>query len=92
MPDKDVSREPSGFRSNDSSLADGSALSNGRLKATIITDEGDFSASHLHAWDGLAEFHSKPFCSPAWALAWWRNCSPMERSSQLWSWKIMKAP
>lgn len=79
MLDKDVSREPSGFPTETPSLADvsaGPSRSNGRLDATIITDEDGFSVSQLHGWDGLAEFHSKPFCSPAWALAWWRNCSP----------------
>jgi CelD/BcsL family acetyltransferase involved in cellulose biosynthesis len=28
------------------------------------------------AWDELAKAAARPFCSPAWMLAWWRNARP----------------
>ena len=27
-------------------------------------------------WDGLAVAAGRPYCAPAWMLAWWRHCSP----------------
>jgi CelD/BcsL family acetyltransferase involved in cellulose biosynthesis len=27
-------------------------------------------------WDALAVARGRPFCSPAWMLAWWRHAAP----------------
>jgi CelD/BcsL family acetyltransferase involved in cellulose biosynthesis len=42
----------------------------------VFEDAGDFGPEVLEAWDALAESLSKPFCSPAWVLAWWRHRAP----------------
>jgi CelD/BcsL family acetyltransferase involved in cellulose biosynthesis len=40
------------------------------VQATIAEDlEG--LAPYLEAWDALAVTHGRPFCAPAWMLAWW---------------------
>ena len=43
--------------------------------AQLIEDVVEAEAIH-EAWDGLAQASQRPFCSPAWMLAWWRNARP----------------
>lgn len=45
------------------------------LAATIIDEESGLD-SICERWDALAVETSKPFCAPAWMLAWWRNARP----------------
>jgi CelD/BcsL family acetyltransferase involved in cellulose biosynthesis len=42
------------------------------LQAFVI-EQPDELAPHLEAWDALAGAAGRPFCSPAWMLAWWRE-------------------
>src|SRR5271156_4906515 len=37
----------------------------------IIAEDLEALAPHLDAWDALAVTHGRPFCAPAWMLAWW---------------------
>jgi CelD/BcsL family acetyltransferase involved in cellulose biosynthesis len=37
----------------------------------IVADDLEALAPHLDAWDALAVERSRPFCAPAWMLAWW---------------------
>jgi len=50
--------------------------------ARLIEDVAEAEAIH-EAWDGLAEASRRPFCSPAWMLAWWRNARPKGASLRL---------
>jgi CelD/BcsL family acetyltransferase involved in cellulose biosynthesis len=42
------------------------------LRALVVDDEAAL-APHLPAWDALAVACERPFCAPAWLLAWWRE-------------------
>jgi len=42
-----------------------------RLHGTLIVRVEDLSR-HRGDWDGLAVSSNRPYCSPAWMLAWWR--------------------
>lgn len=37
----------------------------------IVAEDLESLAPHLAAWDALAVERSRPFCAPAWMLAWW---------------------
>jgi CelD/BcsL family acetyltransferase involved in cellulose biosynthesis len=41
--------------------------------APIVVEEADALGPYLDAWDRLAVDAGRPFCAPAWMLAWWRN-------------------
>jgi CelD/BcsL family acetyltransferase involved in cellulose biosynthesis len=41
-------------------------------RATVVEDEAGLTP-HLPAWDALAVACERPFCAPAWLLAWWRE-------------------
>jgi CelD/BcsL family acetyltransferase involved in cellulose biosynthesis len=51
-------------------LASGAAP--GSMRAVVIRDPAELEP-HLAAWDGLAVASGRPFCAPAWMLAWWRH-------------------
>jgi CelD/BcsL family acetyltransferase involved in cellulose biosynthesis len=38
----------------------------------VVEEEADLGP-HLAAWDALAIACERPFCAPAWLLAWWRE-------------------
>lgn len=42
------------------------------LHALVVEDEAAL-APYLHGWDELAIACERPFCAPAWMLAWWRE-------------------
>jgi CelD/BcsL family acetyltransferase involved in cellulose biosynthesis len=39
----------------------------------VVIDEEAALTPHLAAWDELAVACQRPFCAPAWMLAWWRE-------------------
>jgi len=39
----------------------------------LVVEDPDELAPHLEAWDALAAAAGRPFCTPAWMLAWWRE-------------------
>jgi CelD/BcsL family acetyltransferase involved in cellulose biosynthesis len=39
----------------------------------LVVEHPDELASHAEAWDALAAQAGRPFCAPAWMLAWWRE-------------------
>jgi CelD/BcsL family acetyltransferase involved in cellulose biosynthesis len=41
-------------------------------RTVVIEDEAALEP-YLDAWDGLAVACERPFCAPAWLLAWWRE-------------------
>jgi CelD/BcsL family acetyltransferase involved in cellulose biosynthesis len=41
--------------------------------STQVIDDPAALAPHLEAWDALAVAHGRPFCAPAWMLAWFRE-------------------
>lgn len=43
-----------------------------QLRATVVEDAEQLGP-HLPAWDALAIAAGRPFCAPAWMLAWWRE-------------------
>jgi CelD/BcsL family acetyltransferase involved in cellulose biosynthesis len=45
------------------------------VRAELFEDVTEAEGVHA-AWDGLARASKKPFCAPAWMLAWWRNAAP----------------
>lgn len=45
------------------------------LRTEVLEDVGQAESIHL-AWDELAKAAGRPFCAPAWMLAWWRNTRP----------------
>lgn len=45
------------------------------VTAQLIEDIGAAEAIR-EAWDGLAQVSRRPYCSPAWMLAWWRHARP----------------
>jgi CelD/BcsL family acetyltransferase involved in cellulose biosynthesis len=47
------------------------------LNAVLIEDADDLR-SWVEPWDGLARAAGRPFCSPAWMLAWWRHEAPAD--------------
>ena len=38
-----------------------------------VVEHVDELAPHLDAWDALAQAAGRPFCTPAWMLAWWQE-------------------
>jgi CelD/BcsL family acetyltransferase involved in cellulose biosynthesis len=40
---------------------------------TRVVEDPDALAPQLGAWDALAAQAGRPFCAPAWLLAWWRE-------------------
>lgn len=42
------------------------------LTGTVL-DTPELCDPHLPAWDALAQAAQRPFCAPAWMLAWWRH-------------------
>src|SRR3954454_4569284 len=40
--------------------------------ARVVSEEGEL-APFLARWDALAVACERPFCAPAWMLAWWRD-------------------
>ncbi len=38
-----------------------------------MVEHVDELAPHLAAWDALAQAAGRPFCAPAWMLAWWQE-------------------
>jgi hypothetical protein len=45
------------------------------LRGELIEDLG-VVAQIKDEWDDLAVARARPFCSPAWMLAWWRHAAP----------------
>ena len=45
------------------------------LTASVVTDP-DGVADAVGAWDALAVAAGRPYCAPAWMLAWWRHLAP----------------
>jgi CelD/BcsL family acetyltransferase involved in cellulose biosynthesis len=45
------------------------------LRASVVT-EPDGAAVARDAWDALAVAAGRPYCAPAWMLAWWRHLAP----------------
>jgi len=39
----------------------------------LVVERDDELAPYLDAWDALAAAAGRPFCAPAWMLAWWRE-------------------
>jgi len=39
----------------------------------LVVEEPERLAPYLAAWDALAAAAGRPFCAPAWLLAWWRE-------------------
>ena len=39
----------------------------------LVIQDADELAPHEAAWDALAADAGRPFCTPAWMLAWWRE-------------------
>ena len=42
------------------------------LRPLVVTRPEEL-APHLEAWDALAAAAGRPFCAPAWMLAWWQE-------------------
>ena len=49
----------------------------GPLRGEMIADEGAL-ARLAPEWDALAVARRRPFCAPAWMLAWWRHVAPRD--------------
>jgi CelD/BcsL family acetyltransferase involved in cellulose biosynthesis len=45
------------------------------LRGELAQDAGAL-APHLEGWDALAVAAGRPYCAPAWMLAWWRELAP----------------
>jgi CelD/BcsL family acetyltransferase involved in cellulose biosynthesis len=45
------------------------------LRTELIEDEATLAALAA-PWDALAVAASRPYCAPAWMLAWWRHARP----------------
>lgn len=43
---------------------------------SITVDRPEELDSALEAWDALAVATQRPYCAPAWMLAWWRHAAP----------------
>lgn len=41
-----------------------------------IVDELEELEAYVPAWDALAVAAARPYCAPAWLLAWWRHDAP----------------
>ncbi|HXE44381.1 MAG TPA: GNAT family N-acetyltransferase [Conexibacter sp.] len=41
--------------------------------APLVVAQADELAPYLDAWDALAQAAGRPFCTPGWMLAWWRE-------------------
>jgi CelD/BcsL family acetyltransferase involved in cellulose biosynthesis len=46
-----------------------------RLRATLVEDAAELEP-YLAAWDALAVEQERPYCAPAWMVAWWRELAP----------------
>ena len=46
--------------------------SSGQTRTLVVEDEAELTP-YLPAWDDLAVACERPFCAPAWLLAWWRE-------------------
>jgi CelD/BcsL family acetyltransferase involved in cellulose biosynthesis len=44
-----------------------------RTLRPLVVEQPEALAPHLEAWDALAAAAGRPFCAPAWMLAWWRE-------------------
>src|SRR5215213_9814211 len=40
---------------------------------TLVVEQPEELAPYVEAWDELAAAAGRPFCAPAWMLAWWRE-------------------
>ena len=40
---------------------------------SLVVEQPDALDPYLDAWDALAAEAGRPFCTPAWMLAWWRD-------------------
>lgn len=49
------------------------AFKQGHSTRSIVIDAVEELTPHLSAWDALARARNKPFCTPAWMLAWWHE-------------------
>jgi CelD/BcsL family acetyltransferase involved in cellulose biosynthesis len=49
--------------------------SNVTLRTDVIDSE-DAMATAIVGWDALAVELGRPYCAPAWMLAWWRSAAP----------------
>lgn len=47
------------------------------LQATVVTDERGL-VELAASWDELADELARPYCAPAWGLAWWHNARPSD--------------
>ena len=45
------------------------------LRAELLDDVGALER-HAPAWDALATARGRPYCTPAWMLAWWLEAAP----------------
>lgn len=45
------------------------------ITGKLVDDVADL-ARHEAEWDDLAAAAGRPYCAPAWMLAWWRRCAP----------------
>ena len=45
------------------------------LRVELIEDEKGL-APFVAEWDALAVARARPYCAPAWQLAWWRHARP----------------
>jgi CelD/BcsL family acetyltransferase involved in cellulose biosynthesis len=52
------------------------------LSVDIIDDAAQLGATE-DAWDSLAVETERPFCSPAWMLAWWRHARPSDSALRI---------
>src|SRR4051812_14712864 len=43
-----------------------------------LLDDVDALAPHRAAWDALAVARGRPYCTPAWMLAWWHEVAPAD--------------
>jgi CelD/BcsL family acetyltransferase involved in cellulose biosynthesis len=46
------------------------------LATEVLTNESSIREEVRDRWDELAVRAGRPFCGPAWMLAWWRNARP----------------
>jgi CelD/BcsL family acetyltransferase involved in cellulose biosynthesis len=47
------------------------------LTGRVVTDVAELEDAAA-AWDALAVAAGRPYCTPAWMLAWWRHLAPPE--------------
>ena len=44
----------------------------------LLIDRVDALEEYVEAWDDLAVTAARPYCAPAWQLAWWRHVAPAD--------------